>query len=216
MLDREEPAAGWHLLSEKQARLIDCLRLGKEFRLVTPAGTDLRLGIAGRRWINGDGHENLPDGEVSTAPIEDATEGTIFIDIPAVHNGRVVDGIRLVFRAGQVVEASANAGQEYLLGLLGQAGARVLGEVALGCNYGIARNTQNALLDEKIGGTCHVALGAAYPPTGGKNQAPLHWDMVCDLRDGGRVEVDGRLISKNGRFLEPDWPQPSEFGERGA
>jgi aminopeptidase len=108
-----------------------------------------------------------------------------------------------------VVDASAAKGEEFLLRMLDQDdGARVLGEVAIGCNYAITRHTRNTLFDEKIGGTFHVALGASYPESGGKNQSALHWDMVCDLRQGGRIEADGRVISENGRFVNPAWPQP--------
>jgi aminopeptidase len=126
-----------------------------------------------------------------------------------VHGGREVQGIRLTFRAGRVVDASAAKGEEFLLRMLDQdAGARVLGEVAIGCNYAIRRHTRNTLFDEKIGGTFHTALGASYPESGGQNQSALHWDMVCDLRRGGRIEADGRLISENGRFTNSAWPQP--------
>src|SRR5262249_28045065 len=136
LLDREDPAAAWRALSARQARLIDFLTRGRELRLVTPAGTDLRLGVAGRNWINGNGHENFPDGEVFTAPVEALTEGTIVFDFPAVHGGRVAEGVRLVFRDGRVVEATAWKGQDFLLEMLDQdPGARVLGEVGLGCNY---------------------------------------------------------------------------------
>jgi aminopeptidase len=209
MLDRPDPAAAWRTVSEWQARLVSFLQGVRELRFVTPNGTDLRVGTAGRTWINCDGHENLPDGEVFTGPIEDATEGTVCFDFPAVHGGREVQGVRLVFRSGRVVDASAAKGEEFLVSMLDQdAGARVLGEVAIGCNYAITRHTRNTLFDEKIGGTFHVALGTSYPESGGKNQSGLHWDMVCDLRQGGRIEADGRLISENGRFLRPDWPQP--------
>jgi aminopeptidase len=209
MLDREEPAAAWRSLSERQARLVDFLHTVGELRFVTPCGTDLRLGVAGRTWINCDGHENFPDGEVFTGPIEDATEGTVGFDFPAVHGGREVQGVRLRFRAGRVVEASATRGEEFLVRMLDQdAGARVLGEVALGCNYAITRYTRNTLFDEKIGGTFHVALGASYPESGGTNRSGLHWDLVGELRQGGRVEADRRAISQDGRFLCPDWPQP--------
>jgi aminopeptidase len=211
MLDRPDPAAAWRCMSARQAQVAAYLRGVRELRFLTPGGTDLRVGVAGRTWINCDGHENFPDGEVFSGPVEVATEGTVCFDFPAVHGGRVVEGVRLVFRSGRVVEASAVKGEEFLLHMLDQdSGARVLGEVALGCNYRVTRHTRNALFDEKIGGTFHVALGASYPQSGGQNQSGLHWDMVCDLRPGGRIEADGRLISANGRFLNRDWPQPGE------
>ena len=143
-----------------------------------------------------------------TVPNEDATAGTVAFDFPTVHTGREVDGVRLVFRQGRVVDASAQKGEEFLLRMLDQdPGARVLGEVAIGCNYAITRHTRNTLFDEKIGGTFHVALGAAYPESGGKNQSGLHWDMVCDLRGGGKIEADGRVLNDKGRFQNRDWPQ---------
>ena len=209
LLHLEDPAAAWRRISERQQRLADFLNDKREIHFRAPHGTDLKLGIAGRRWINCDGHENFPDGEVFTGPIEDATEGVVCYSFPAVHGGREVENIRLVFRAGKVVEASATKGEEFLFAMLDQdAGARVLGEIALGTNYAITGYTKNTLFDEKIGGTFHAALGAAYPESGGVNESGLHWDMVCDLRRGGTVHVDGELISRDGRFTRDDWPQP--------
>jgi aminopeptidase len=210
MLHEEDPALAWRRVSARQALLIDYLHKVRELRFVTPMGTDLRVGVAGRDWINCDGHENVPDGEVFTGPIEDATAGVVRFDFPAVHGGRDVQGVRLSFRDGRVVDAAADKGEEFLLRMLDQdEGARVLGEVALGCNYQIRRHTRNTLFDEKIGGTFHVALGAAYPESGGKNQSALHWDMVGDLRQGGLIEADGKIISRNGHFADATWPQPN-------
>ncbi len=211
LLHLDDPAAAWRKVSERQQRVCDYLNGKREIRFVTPQGTDLTLGIAGRRWLNCDGHENFPDGEVFTGPIEDATEGTVCYSFPAVHGGREADGIRLVFKQGRVVEATATKGEAFLQAMLEQdTGAKVLGEVAIGTNYSITRYTKNTLFDEKIGGTFHAALGAAYPESGGINESGLHWDMVADLRQGGQIFVDGKLISENGRFLDAAWPQPLE------
>jgi aminopeptidase len=207
LLHEPDPPAAWRELSARQARLADFLNGVREVHFTTPRGTDLRVGVAGRTWINCDGHENFPDGEVFTGPIEDATEGTVRFDFPAVHGGREVDGVRLTFRAGRIVDATADKGEEFLLRMLDQdAGARVLGEIAIGCNYAIQRYTKNTLFDEKIGGTFHAAVGASYPESGGKNRSGLHWDMVCDLRAGGRIQADGKIISENGKFVNADWP----------
>jgi aminopeptidase len=209
MLDRPDSATVWRTLSQRQGRVVSFLQGIRKLRFISPNGTNLSVGTADRTWINCDGHQNFPDGEVFTGPIEDATEGTVCFDFPALHGGREVQGVRLTFRAGRVVDASAAKGEEFLLRMLDQdAGARVLGEVAIGCNYAITRHTRNTLFDEKIGGTFHVALGSSYPESGGKNTSGLHWDMVCDLRPGGRIEADGRVISEDGRFLNRDWPQP--------
>jgi aminopeptidase len=207
LLHLDDPVAAWKELSVRQQRLVDHLNTVKEIRIVGKE-TDLRLGVAGRTWINCDGHANFPDGEVFTGPIEDSVEGTILYTFPAVYHGREVHDIRLKFKAGKVVEASASKGAEYLLAMIDQdAGGRTLGELAIGTNYSIKNYSKNTLFDEKIGGTCHAALGQAYPETGGKNQSGLHWDMVCDLRaPGRRIEADGVTILDAGKFTRPEWP----------
>ena len=209
LLHLDDPAAGWRQVSERQQRAVDFLNTKRDVRFVTPNGTDLRLGIEGRKWINCDGHENFPDGEVFTGPIEDATQGVVCYSFPAVYGGREVHNIRLQFRDGKVIEASASKNEEFLFAMLDQdAGARTLGEIAIGTNYSIRQYTKNTLFDEKIGGTFHAALGAAYPESGGINESGLLWDMVCDLRTGGQIFVDGDLISQDGRFINTTWPQP--------
>ncbi len=165
--------------------------------------------VEGRTWINCDGKENFPDGEVFTGPLENATQGEVKFSFPAVHGGREVHDAHLKFRDGRVVQATASKGEPFLQAMLDQdEGARVLGEIAMGSNYSITEYTNNTLFDEKIGGTFHAAVGASYPESGGVNESGLHWDMVCDLRQGGQMFADGRLISENGRFLDPAWPQP--------
>jgi len=207
LLHRADPVAQWKKVSRRQQKVCDVLNKATEVRFVTPRGTDVTFGVAGRRWMNCDGHENFPDGEVFTGPVETATEGVIVYDFPACHGGREVPDIRLTFKAGKVVDASASRNEDFLVTMLDQdPGARVVGELAVGCNYAIKRYTKNTLFDEKIGGTFHVAVGAAYPETGGRNKSGLHWDMVCDLRRGGRMIVDGQELSRNGRFLRPGWP----------
>lgn len=210
LLDLADPAAEWRKVSVRQQRVADFLQKRKEVRFKTPQGTDLRVGVGGRRWLNCDGHENFPDGEVFTGPIEDATEGVVRYSFPAVHGGREAHDIRLKFKAGKVVDASASKGEDFLIKMLDQdRGARILGEIAIGTNYAITEYTRNTLFDEKIGGTFHAAVGAAYPESGGRNESGLHWDMVCDLRKGGVIEADGKVISRNGRFVRNDWPQPA-------
>ena len=122
--------------------------------------------------------------------------------MPSAWGGQRVEGARLRFEAGRCVEAVAESGGEFLNAALDtDAGARTLGEFAFGLNEAIVAPTLDTLLDEKIGGTVHMALGAAYAVTGGTNQSALHWDLVCDLRDGGEVYADGTLIQRDGRFL---------------
>ncbi len=208
-LDQDDPVSLWQRLSTQQQKLADFLTTKKELRFVTPFGTDLTVGIEGRSWINCDGHENFPDGEVFTGPIETATQGVVKYSFPAVHGGRESDGIELTFRDGRVVDAKASKGEDFLIAMLDQdPGARILGEIAIGTNYAITQYSKNTLFDEKIGGTFHAAVGASYPESGGTNQSGLHWDMVCDLRQGGQILADGEVISENGRFLNPEFPQP--------
>jgi aminopeptidase len=207
LLNEPDPVAAWKLLSTRQQRLVDFLNGKRDYRVVAANGTDVRMSVADRIWINCDGHENFPDGEVFTGPVIDSVEGVIHFSFPAVHHGREVRDVRLTFRQGKVVDASAAKGEDFLIGMLDMdAGSRFLGECAIGTNFGVTRYTRNTLFDEKIGGTVHFALGAGYPETGNNNQSGLHWDMVVDLRQGGFVEIDGEKISVDGRFGREDWP----------
>src|SRR5688500_1152636 len=206
-LDHPDPAGEWRKLSQRQQRLADFLNGKRDYHVVAHNGTDVRMSVAGMRWINCDGHENFPDGEVFTGPVIDSVNGTIRFSFPAVHHGREVDGVRLTFRDGKVIDASADKGQDFLFSMLDtDAGSRFLGECAIGTNYDITRYTKNTLFDEKIGGTVHFALGAGYTETGNKNESGLHWDMVVDLRNGGYIEIDGIKVNENGRFTKEGFP----------
>ncbi len=199
-LNEEDPIARWRQLAERQQRLVDHLNQSHEVHILAP-GTDLRLGISGRTWVNSDGKHNLPSGEVFTGPQEEAVNGYITFTFPAVYGGREVRGVRLEFEDGRVVRASAEHNEPFLLEMLeADEGARYLGELAFGTNVHIQRFMRETLFDEKIGGTIHLALGQSYPETGGQNSSAIHWDMVCDLRDGGEVYVDGELFQKGGTF----------------
>jgi aminopeptidase len=207
LLNHADPVAEWKKVSERQQRLVDFLNGKSDYHVVAANGTDVRMSVAGHTWINCDGHENFPDGEVFTGPLIDSVNGQINFSFPAVHHGRECDGVRLTFRDGKVVNASATKGEDFLISMLDtDAGSRFLGECAIGTNYGITRYTRNTLFDEKIGGTVHFALGAGYPETGNKNQSGLHWDMVVDLRGGGFAEIDGQKVSENGKFNRENWP----------
>ena len=201
LLDLPNPIAAWKAISAKQEKVVRYLSKVSEVRFKTPQGTDLKVGVKGRRWVNCDGHVNFPDGEVFTGPLEDATEGVVCYSFPSLYQGREVDGIRLRFKGGRVVDASATKNEDFLIKMLDQdKGARVLGEIAIGTNYRIQRGVKNTLFDEKIGGTFHAACGASIKESGGKNESGLHWDMVCDLRQGGAVYADDQLIYQDGKF----------------
>jgi aminopeptidase len=200
-LDDPDPVARWREFGERLDRIAKFLGAKRELRVVSD-GTDLRLVVEGRTWIPARGRENLPDGEVFTAPLESSVEGEIRFTYPAVFNAREVEDVRLRFEAGEVVEATAMRGEDFLREMIGMDdGARRVGEFAFGLNDAIGVFTSNILFDEKIGGTVHLALGTAYPETGGTNRSALHWDMICDLRSGSEVYADGELVYRDGRFL---------------
>lgn len=199
--DREDAIGEWRKLSARQARLIEWLK-GKRSVRITGPGTDLSFSLEGRTWVNSDGKHNMPSGEIFTTPVEGSVNGEITFSYPAIHGGREVEGARLVFRNGAVAEAHAKKNEEYLKQMIASdAGAKIPGEFGVGANSGITRFTKSILYDEKIGGTIHIALGEAYAETGGKNKSALHWDMICDLRKGGEITIDGDIFEKDGKFV---------------
>lgn len=196
-----DPLTAWQRASQETNRLAEWIEGREEVRVVAP-GTDIVLGIAGRRFIPCDGRHNMPDGEFFTGPVEDSVEGEVTFHLPATIGGREVAGVRLRFEAGKVVEASAERGEEFLVELLDtDAGARRLGELGIGTNYSIDRGTRSVLLDEKLGGTVHMAVGKSYPESGGVNESAVHTDLVCDLRLGGKIVVDGEDFQVDGKFV---------------
>ena len=201
-LDRDDPAGAWRDFGERLDGLAEWLGKTRELRVVAE-DTDLRLGVEGRTWVASSGRENFPDGEIFTGPVETSVEGEIAFSFPAAFGGRVIEGVRLRFEGGEVVEASAKRGGEFLDEMLAlDEGARRVGEFAFGLNESITEFTLNTLFDEKIGGTAHLALGKSYPETGGLNTSALHWDLVTDLRTGSEVFADGELVYRDGRFLD--------------
>jgi len=196
-----DPLTAWKRASEETARLAEWIDGHEEVRVTAP-GTDITLGIAGRTFVPSSGRHNMPDGEFFTGPVEGSVEGEVTFHLPAVIAGREVSGVHLRFEAGKVVDASAERGEEFLIQLLDtDEGARRLGELGIGTNYAIDRGTLEVLLDEKIGGTVHMAVGRSYPETGGVNESAVHTDLVCDLRLGGTLEVDGVVMQENGKFI---------------
>ena len=193
-LDRPDPVKAWRELSDRQAGLVERLGSAREIRIEAD-GTDLRLRVDGRTWINSNGRRNMPSGEVFTGPLEDSATGTIRFGIPSSPRGVLIEGVELTFENGEVKNATAQRGQAYLdAALATDLGARFLGELGIGTNAGIDRPTGSILLDEKMAGTVHLALGRSYPETGGANASALHWDLICDLREGGRLTADGETV----------------------
>jgi aminopeptidase len=195
-----DPVAKWGEIHDFQAQLIDRLKDAREIH-ITGEGTDLRMRVDGRVWVNSAGKKNMPSGEVFTGPIEDSANGVITYGIPSAVNGVEVENIRVTFKDGKAVEAHAEKGNDLLQAQLNtDEGARFLGEIGIGTNYNIQLPTKSILYDEKIGGTVHLALGQSYQETGGVNESAIHWDMICDLRQGGAIYLDGELFQENGQF----------------
>ncbi len=215
LLHLEKPAKAWQEIHARQEKIRDYLQQKKIFHFKAPAcedhdGTDLRVDCSKSTWINCAGQENFPDGEVFAGP--GAVDGHVNYTFPAVYNGMEVNSVRLRFKDGRVIDASASKNEDYLVKMLDQdAGARNLGEIAIGTNYSITDFSRNTLFDEKIGGTFHAAVGAGYPESGSSNQSALHWDMVCDLRPrkgkdgsaipGGTISADGEVFHRDGQFV---------------
>ena len=208
----EDPVDHWRQVGERLQARAEELGSVRELRIVGE-DTDLTVVVDGRAWRAAYGRQNVPDGEVYTSPIETGVNGTIRFGFPAVFGGREIDDARLVLENGRVVGAEAAGGEEYLRSLLElDEGASGVGEIAFGLNYEIDRFTRNILLDEKIGGTMHMALGMGFEALGGQNRSALHLDLICDLRREGEVYADGELVWRSGQFLED--PQPARLAER--
>lgn len=192
----------WDAEGKRMRKIADVFDAADDVRIVGP-GTDLTLSLAGRSGAVDDGHVNMPGGEVFYSPVEDSAHGVIeFSEFPAVYFGTEVDGARFVFEDGRIIEASARAGESFLLKTLDtDEGARRLGELGIGCNPGIQRFMKNVAFDEKIDGTVHLAVGNSYTFTGGTNVSSIHWDIVKDLRTAGQLYADGRLVQENGAWL---------------
>ncbi|RLD11275.1 MAG: aminopeptidase [Chlamydiae bacterium] len=201
-LDKKDSVAAWKKLSKNQQKLADRLTKTKKVRILSP-DTDISLNISGRKGVNSDGHRNMPSGEAFTSPVEDSATGYICYTYPVVAYGREISGIRLEFSKGKVVKCNADKNEQFLKKMLNtDKGARFLGELGIGTNYGIQNFIKNILFDEKIGGSIHLAVGKSFDDCGGKNKSALHWDMIKDLRKDGELYFDGKLIQKNGRFID--------------
>ena len=199
--DMDDPIGYWRRVAEQQQKVVDHLDKANSIRVEGP-DIDLRMSIADRTFVNCCGTRNMPDGEVFTGPVEDSVEGHVRFSYPSTYQGRKVEGIHLWFEKGKVVKATADKGENFLLKTIDiDEGARFLGEFAIGTNVGITKATGNTLFDEKIGGSFHMALGRGMPETGSVNQSAIHWDMVCDLSQGGRIWADEVLIYENGAFI---------------
>ena len=199
-LYEDNPVARWHKLKDDQQHVVDFLNDKKMIRYAS-ADVDVKFSVEGKTWLNSAGTNNMPSGEVFTAPVEDSVNGKVRFSFPGFYMGQEIEGIELEIKDGEVIKWSADKGEEILNKVFEIEGSRRFGEVAVGMNDGIQKFTKNMLFDEKIGGTIHMAVGAAYPETGGTNESSVHWDMLADMRDGGQIFADDELIYENGKFI---------------
>lgn len=191
----------WSETSKLWKRWASILSQGKRVRVIGK-NTDLSFSTIGRSWEAADGHINMPDGEIATAPVEGSVNGWISFDFPAVLGGRLVEDISLHWEEGKLIEATSRTNQDFLQAVIKtDSGASIIGEFAIGINPALNRFSNDILLDEKIGGTIHIALGRAYPGVGGVNQSAIHWDIIKDMRQEGQIYLDDQLIFNNGTLL---------------
>jgi aminopeptidase len=198
-LNEADPVAAWKSVDAYQNRVRGLLNGTKELRIIGEK-TDITFNVDGRKWINCNGHHNMPDGEVFTSPVEDGVSGTVYFDLPTSYMGVEAGGILLKIEKGKIIEAHADKGNEFLQSVLEtDEGSRFIGEIAFGLNESITKPTKNILFDEKIGRTVHMAVGASYPEAGGKNKSGIHWDMIKSMK-GGKAYLDGKCVYEDGKF----------------
>ena len=201
-LDTADPAEHWRGIEKEQDKIVQYLNNVKEIHVLGEE-TDLSLKVEGRPWVNCCGHKNLPDGEVFTSPHEDSINGHIRFTFPGIFQGKEIENIFLEFKDGKVIKATAEKGQELLDTILSIKNANMIGEFAVGTNYGVTTFTKNMLFDEKMGGTLHMALGMGFPDTKSKNQdCVIHWDILKDMKsEQSQISADGKVIYKAGKWL---------------
>lgn len=191
----------WETEGKEWRRIAAILDEGKQVRL-TGRGTDLSFSVEGMRWDVDAGETNMPGGEIWTAPVTESLNGFISFEFPGVLGGRLVPDIRLEWEHGRLISATASVNQDFLQQVVSMdAGSSLLGEFAIGTNPAVKHWCNDILMDEKTGGTVHVALGRAYPEVGGTNMSALHWDIVKDTRQEGAIYLDGRKIFEAGKIL---------------
>ena len=200
-LDLDNPIAKWKSIGKEQDRIANLLNGTKKLH-ITGEKTDITFSVEGRKWVSCSGLNNFPDGEIFTSPVEDSANGEIYFDFPAIYRGNESHKIWLRLENGKVVDAKAEKGEDFLLSMLDMdEGSRFVGEIAIGTNDRVKDVTGNILFDEKIGGSIHMALGASYPETGGKNESGLHWDIIKNMKENSKIYADDKLVYENGKFV---------------
>lgn len=195
-----DPQARWLDVRRSQQKAVDILNKATEVHYYGP-NINLTFSTAGRKWINSDGRNNMPSGEIYTSPVEDSVNGEVTFTLPLLFKGELLENIHLKVKQGRIVSYNCTNGQEILDAIFAIPGARVFGEAAIGTNFNISNFTRNILFDEKIGGTVHLAVGQSYIQAGGKNTSSLHLDMITDMTTDSKITADGQEIYRNGTFV---------------
>jgi len=199
-LNDDDPVASWKQLAQRQQKVVDVLNKTTHIEYKSE-DVDIKFTTQGRTWINSCGTFNMPCGEVFTTPVEDSVNGKVRFSYPGIFMGQEIEDITLEVKDGLVVKWDAKKGKALLDKVFEIEGARRFGEAAVGTNKGIDKFTRNMLFDEKIGGTIHMAVGAAYPETGGRNESSIHWDLLADMKKDSYIKADGQIVYKNGEFV---------------
>jgi len=200
LLDKDDPAKEWSEIHKRQEKLVKYLNKIEEIKIIGE-DTHIEFSVKGRIWDNCSGQTNLPDGEICSCPVEDSVNGKIRFTYPGIYNNREIENIYLEFKDGKVIKATASKGVDMLKEVLKIKNANIMGEFAIGTNYGIKTFTKNILFDEKMGGTIHCALGAGFPELGSKNDSAIHWDILKDMKiPGSQILADDKLIYEEGNW----------------
>lgn len=199
--DQSNPVDFWQGMARDNDDRIRAIS-GHKMVHLRSSDCDLKFSIEGRKFISGHGLVNMPDGEIFTGPVENSASGWIRFTYPSPYLGTEVAGIELVFNDGIVTEAKATVGESILKSRLAlDEGSSRLGEFGIGTNYGVTERTGMILMDEKLGGSIHLALGLGYPETGNNNKSAIHWDLLTDFSKDGEITLDGDVFYKEGKFV---------------
>lgn len=189
----------WKKLGKLMEKIKSKFKENSDVHLIGP-GIDLKMKVHGKKAVYDDGKENMPGGEIFMAPVRESINGWIKFDYPAIRDGKEVTDIEIKFKEGKAIEINASKNQDFLREMLStDENSSYVGELGIGCNPKVNRFTKDLLFDEKIGGTIHLAFGAAYKENGGGNDSAIHWDIVKDMKKG-KIIVDGKIIQEKGKW----------------
>lgn len=193
-------------MSDAMNPLVDLMNKTDKVHILAK-DTDLTFSIKGIPAVKCDGACNIPDGEVYTAPVKDSVNGVISYNVPSIENGFRFENVRLEFKDGKIIKATANNSDKANALFDTDEGARYVGEFALGVNPYVTKAIGDILFDEKISGSFHFTPGCCYDDAPNGNKSAVHWDLVlCQTPEfgGGEIWFDDVLVRKDGRFVLPE------------